>query len=755
MSSRFRVEKGRLLQFCITSFVFAMKKNTFPVTGMSCAACASSVESILNNTDGVEKAIVNFASNSVLVSYKIAEENLQKALEDIGFGLILDEFHAEEKQEKNRKAHFINLQRRLLFSSILTLPIFVLGMFFMDWTPGKWISMILSIPVLFYFGKSFFIGAYKQTLRGYANMDTLVALSTGVAFSFSVFNTLFSAYWTSKGLIPHVYFEASTVIITFITFGKWLEERAKYSTGSAIKKLMGLQPKEVTRINRNNDEERVPISELIVGDLISVKPGDKIPVDGCLVSGHSYVDESSISGEPIPVFKKEGDAVTSAGINQNGAFVFKAEKVGSDTVLSRIIQAVKEAQGSKAPIQKTVDKIAAVFVPVVITIAVLTFFLWYFLGNEDVFSHALINAISVLVIACPCALGLATPTALIVGMGRAAENQILIKDAISLENAHAIDTVVLDKTGTITEGKPRVSQQVGFETHTDVLQAVQEIEKQSEHPIARAIVEHLEDLNLVPSQLNNFKNDPGFGVSADSDNGTIRIGNLAFLDKYKITITEDLLDTVKQKGEQSATHVYVAKDNSCIGIFTIVDNIKPTSLEAVNQLKKSGIEVAILSGDHPEVVASMAKRMGIETYHGGVLPSQKAEYVKQWVASGKKVAMVGDGVNDSEALACADVSIAMGKGSDIAMDVAHMTLISSDLLAIPKAFELSRRTVAGIKQNLFWAFIYNVIGIPIAAGILYPLNGFTLDPMIASAAMAMSSVSVVGNSLRLKWMKIG
>lgn len=754
MSSRFRVEKGRLLQFCITSFVFAMKKNTFPVTGMSCAACASSVESILNNTDGVEKAIVNFASNSVLVSYKTAEENLQKALEDIGFGLILDEFHAEEKQEKIRKAHFINLQRRLLFSSILTLPIFVLGMFFMDWIPGKWISMILSIPVLFYFGKSFFIGAYKQTLRGYANMDTLVALSTGVAFSFSVFNTLFSAYWTSKGLIPHVYFEASTVIITFITFGKWLEERAKYSTGSAIKKLMGLQPKEVTRINRNNDEERVPISELIVGDLISVKPGDKIPVDGCLVSGHSYIDESSISGEPIPVFKKERDAVTSGGINQNGAFVFKAEKVGSDTVLSRIIQAVKEAQGSKAPIQKTVDKIAAVFVPVVISIAVLTFFLWYFLGNEDVFSHALINAISVLVIACPCALGLATPTALIVGMGRAAENQILIKDAISLENAHAIDTVVLDKTGTITEGKPRVSQQVGFETHTDVLQAVQEIEKQSEHPIARAIVEHLQDLNLVPSQLNNFKNDPGFGVSADSDNGTIRIGNLAFLNKYKITITEDLLDTVKQKGEQSATHVYVAKDNSCIGIFTIVDNIKPTSLEAVNQLKKSGIEVAILSGDHPKVVASMAKRMGIETYHGGVLPSQKAEYVKQWVASGKKVAMVGDGVNDSEALACADVSIAMGKGSDIAMDVAHMTLISSDLLAIPKAFELSRRTVAGIKQNLFWAFIYNVIGIPIAAGILYPLNGFTLDPMIAGAAMAMSSVSVVGNSLRLKWKKL-
>src|SRR5210317_408888 len=479
-----------------------MKTNTFPVTGMSCAACASSVESILKNTSGVKQASVNFATHSVLVEYDAAEVELQKALQAVGYDLLLDEFHAEEEQEKLRKAYFKDLQKRLLASSILTLPIFVFGMFFMGWEAGKWLSFGLSVPVLFYFGRSFYIGAYKQASKGYANMDTLVALSTGVAFLFSAFNTIFPEFWLSKGLEPHVYFEAATVIITFITFGKWLEERAKYSTGTAIKKLMGLQPQEVFLIGKEGQETNIPLSEVKVGDLLSVKPGGIVPVDGMIKDGASFVDESSITGEPIPVEKKQGDQVFSGTTNQTGQFLLVAQKVGSETLLSKIIQTVKEAQGSKAPVQRLVDKIAAVFVPTVVLISILTFCLWFFLGSEDVFSHALI-----------------------IGLGRGAENQILIKDAVSLETAHKIETVILDKTGTVTVGEPILTEYFGFEQVDHLLPFVLGIEKKSEHPVARALVRGLEEKEITASEVNQFNSETGKGVSGICEYGLLRLGN--------------------------------------------------------------------------------------------------------------------------------------------------------------------------------------------------------------------------------------
>ena len=731
-----------------------MKTNTFPVTGMSCAACASSVESILKNTSGVKQASVNFATHSVLVEYDAAEEELQKALRSVGYDLLLDEFHAEEEQEKLRKAYFKDLQKRLLASSILTLPIFVFGMFFMGWEAGKWLSFGLSVPVLFYFGRSFFIGAYKQASKGYANMDTLVALSTGVAFLFSAFNTIFPEFWLSKGLEPHVYFEAATVIITFITFGKWLEERAKYSTGTAIKKLMGLQPQEVFLLDKEGQETNIPLSEVKVGDLLSVKPGGMVPVDGMVQDGASFVDESSITGEPIPAEKKQGDQVFSGTTNQTGQFVLVAQKVGSETLLSKIIQTVKEAQGSKAPVQRLVDKIAAVFVPTVVLISILTFCLWFFLGSEDVFSHALINAISVLVIACPCALGLATPTALMVGLGRGAENQILIKDAVSLETAHKIDTVILDKTGTVTVGEPILTEYFGFEQVDHLLPFVLGIEKKSEHPVARALVRGLEEKEITASEVNQFNSETGKGVSGICEYGLLRLGNQRYLEDNNIDIPEQVNSWAQEHDQAGSSFVFAALDETCQGVFKISDEVKSTSHEAINDLQKMGIDVVMLSGDQQHTVAYVAHEVGITAYKGGCLPSEKADYIKQLKQEGKTVAMVGDGVNDSEALALADISIAMGKGSDIAMDVAQMTLIHSDLTSIPKALKLSKKTVGGIKQNLFWAFIYNVLGIPIAAGVLYPFTGFTLDPVIAGAAMAFSSVSVVANSLRLKWVKL-
>jgi Cu2+-exporting ATPase len=597
-------------------------------------------------------------------------------------------------------------------------------------------------------------------------MDTLVALSTGIAFIFSLFNTLFPEFWHSRGVHPHVYYEAATVIITFISFGKLLEERAKSGTSEALKKLMGLQPKTL-KVLIDGQEKELPISSVMVGNEIIVRPGEKIPVDGTVSSGESYVDESMISGEPLPVLKKTGEKVFSGTVNQRGSFQFIAEKVGSETLLSQIIRKVQEAQGSKAPVQKLVDKIAGIFVPTVIGISILTFAIWMLVGGEDAFTHALLTSVAVLVIACPCALGLATPTAIMVGMGKGAENQILIKDAESLELGHKVNAVILDKTGTITEGKPTVTGLwLAGEVVSDIEQSqwtvdqrrnlslLLAIESKSEHPLAEAVVKFLQKENVESTQLDNFESVTGRGVKAWKDSNLFLVGNEKFLVENQVNLDSELTQKAESWSKEAKTVIFFADENKVLAILAISDRVKKSSQSAIEKLKSKGIEVYMLTGDNQQTAAAVALEVGVTDFKAGVMPSDKADFIKELQAKGKIVAMVGDGINDSEALAQADVSIAMGHGSDIAMDVAKMTLITSDLEKIPQAFNLSTLTVNGIKQNLFWAFIYNLIGIPIAAGVLYPINGFLLDPMIAGGAMALSSVSVVMNSLRLKGKKI-
>jgi len=734
-------------------------KESFPVTGMTCAACASSVESILKHTEGVYNASVNFANSSVLVEYdnELSPNDLQNALRAVGYDLIVDVENPSEVQQELQQKHYQDIKKRTLWSAILTLPIFILGMFFMQWEPGKWMSLALTIPVLFWFGRSFFINAYKQAKHGKANMDTLVALSTGIAFIFSVFNTFFPEFWVSRGIEPHVYYEAATVIITFISLGKLLEEKAKSNTSSAIKKLMGLQPKTL-KIIENGEEKEITISSVQVGQTILVRPGEKIPVDGEVSKGSSYVDESMITGEPVPVEKTKDEKVFAGTVNQKGSFQFTAEKVGGETLLSQIIKMVQEAQGSKAPVQKLVDKIAGIFVPVVLGISIITFIVWMSVGGDNGFSQALLTSVAVLVIACPCALGLATPTAIMVGIGKGAENNILIKDAESLELGHKVNAIILDKTGTITEGKPLVTDILWkdkLENQNQYKQILLAIETQSEHPLAEAVVNHLKEQNIEQAEIVSFESITGMGVKAQTENGSkYFVGNHKLMLDKNIQIDSSLMQTAESFEELAKTVIFFGNEKQVLAILAIADKIKETSKKAIATLQESGIEVYMLTGDNNKTAAAVAKQVGISNYQGEVMPSDKAAFVEKLQAEGKIVAMVGDGINDSQALAQANVSIAMGKGSDIAMDVAKMTLITSDLQSIPKALELSKRTVLGIRQNLFWAFIYNIIGIPIAAGVLYPINGFLLDPMIAGAAMAFSSVSVVANSLRLKRVKL-
>jgi len=736
-----------------------VSKKSFPVTGMTCAACASSVESMLGHTEGVYNASVNFANSTVLVEYDSAMDlsDLQNAVRQIGYDIIVDAEDPTEVQEELSKKHYVSIKKRTLWSAILTLPIFLLGMFFMDWVPGRWISLVLAVPILFWFGRSFFINAFKQARFGKANMDTLVALSTGIAFLFSAFNTFFSEFWLSKGMEPHVYYEAATVIITFISLGKLLEEKAKSNTSSAIKKLIGLQPKTL-KVIADGEEREIPISSVKVGQTILVRPGEKIPVDGTVSKGSSYVDESMITGEPVPVEKTKDEKVFAGTVNQKGSFQFVADRVGGETLLSQIIKMVQEAQGSKAPVQKLVDRIAGIFVPVVMTISLVTFITWMFLGGEDAFTHALLTAVAVLVIACPCALGLATPTAIMVGIGKGADHNILIKDAESLELGYKVNAIVLDKTGTITEGKPVVTDMV-FADHVTDHRALEQIlyamEGQSEHPLAEAVVSFLKNRKVNPVEILNFNSITGKGVRAEALDGTLYlVGNHKLMVEKGIAMDDNLGHMVEGLEQEAKTVIYFGGGGKVKAILAIMDSIKNSSKEAIREMQGNGMEVYMMTGDNKMTAEAVSQQVGIKSYEAEVLPSEKADFVKRLQESGKVVAMVGDGINDSQALAQADVSIAMGKGSDIAMDVAKMTLITSDLNAIPKALKLSHKTVIGIRQNLFWAFIYNIIGIPIAAGLLYPINGFLLDPMIAGAAMAFSSVSVVLNSLRLKTIKL-
>lgn len=731
----------------------AIIKETFPVLEMTCAACAISVESMLKTVPGVKDAGVNFANQTAWVQHdaSVTPEVLQNTIRSIGYDLVIDKDNQDEVKEEAQRRHFNAVKQRTIWSSILSLPIVIIGMFFMNMPYGNWIMMLLATPVVFFFGRNFFINAWKQARHGKANMDTLVALSTGIAWIFSAFNTIYPQFWHQRGLHAHVYFEAAAVVIAFISLGKLLEEKAKSNTSSAIKKLIGLQPKTVLLVDASGQTQEIPISNVKVQDLLLVKPGEKIPVDGKVMSGESYVDESMISGEPVPVLKKQGEKVFAGTINQKSSFQFKAEKVGADTVLAQIIKMVQEAQGSKAPVQKLVDKIAGIFVPIVISIAILTFITWMILGGENAFTHALLTSVTVLVIACPCALGLATPTAIMVGVGKGAENNILIRDAESLELAHKVNAIILDKTGTITEGKPVVTDII-WSTNSPLLSSILfSLEQQSEHPLAEAVVNNL---NVKPVKLQSFESITGQGIKGMYENKQYFVGNTKLLTENKISFNEILEAQASLLQEEAKTVIYFADEQQLLAIVAIADKIKDTSKKAIESLQRDGIEVYMLTGDNAHTAAAVARSTGIKNYKAEVLPAYKAAFVKELQQAGKVVAMVGDGINDSQALAQADVSIAMGKGSDIAMDVAKMTLITSDLNSIPKALKLSRKTVATIKQNLFWAFIYNIIGIPLAAGVLFPVNGFLLDPMIAGAAMALSSVSVVSNSLRLKAAKL-
>lgn len=728
-------------------------KQHFPVTGLSCASCASSAETIVQAQEGVVNASVNFANSTLQVEYLpnlTTPEKLKSAVQGVGYDLVVEKSQESKAAlEDLHRQKVESLQKRTVLSIALSLPLVVIGMFFMDMPYANYIMWALATPVVLVLGRQFFVNAWKQAKHRSANMDTLVALSTGIAYVFSVFNTLYPQFWHSRGLHAHVYFEAAAVVIAFILLGKLLEEKAKASTSSAIKKLIGLQPNTVTIVHEGGHSMDIPIEQVKQGDLLLVKPGSKIPVDGSVESGESYVDESTISGEPVPVLKKEGEKVFAGTLNGKGSFRFRAEKVGSETLLAGIIRMVQEAQGSKAPVQKLVDRIAGIFVPVVIGIALLSFASWIILGGENGLTQGLLALVTVLVIACPCALGLATPTAIMVGVGKGASQGILIRDAEALELAHKVNAIVLDKTGTITEGRPQVTDLLWIDGTGKQKNVLFSLEASSEHPLAEAIVVHLRS-QASPLALDNIHSVTGAGIRADLEGIRYAAGTAKLMQEEGIPIPPEALSWSEEKKNNAHTVVYFGSTGKLIAVVAIADSIKPSSKEAITQLKSIGIEVHMFTGDNQQTAAAIARATGIDSFRAEALPQDKYDFVKSLQAKGKVVAMVGDGVNDSQALAGADVSIAMGRGSDIAMDVAKMTLMTSDLARIPVALRLSRSTVRTIRQNLFWAFIYNLVGIPIAAGLLYPFTGFLLNPMIAGAAMALSSVSVVANSLRLR-----
>lgn len=730
-------------------------KNTYPVLGMSCASCAARVDKTLNGLPGVYQATVNYATAVAQVEYNpevCSDATLQSAVQDAGYDLLVDIGEdVANKAEEIRLTRYRKIKRRTVAALLLSLPIMIISMFFEDISSLKYVLWILATPVVFGLGREFYINAWRQLKHGTSNMDTLVAVSTGIAYTFSVFNLLFPDFWLSRGIEPHIYFEAASVIIAFILLGRLLEERAKQNTSTAIKKLIRLHPKTVTIIV-DSDERTVPITAVQKGDTILVKPGERIAVDGMVVTGESYVDESMLNGEPVPMHKQSGEKVFAGTINQKGTFRFIADKIGSDTMLAQIIRMVQDAQGSKAPVQKLVDRIARFFVPAIISISMIAFVAWIFLAPTNGFTNGLLAMVTVLIIACPCALGLATPTAIMVGIGKGAEKGILIKDAQSLEIAQKIDTIILDKTGTITAGHPVVVESLwenGFEHSQKILYS---LEKLSEHPLSDAVVNTLQNEKEI--SIDKFENVPGKGVKGVVGSQTYYAGSLSLLNDNHITIASHLQELANKWTQEAKTLVWFADSTQAIAAIALTDEIKQTSAQAISQLQEMGVEVYMLTGDNAISAQAISRKVGINHYKAGVLPNEKAQFIKELQANGKKVGMVGDGINDSAALAQADLSIAMGQGSDIAVDTAMATILSSDLLKIPETIRLSQLTIKTIYQNLFWAFIYNLIGIPIAAGIFYSVNGFLLNPMWASAAMAFSSVSVVLNSLRLKRKRI-
>ncbi len=734
-------------------------KRIYPVTGMSCAACAARVGKVLEAVPGVQSAAVNFAAATVTVEFDPGATSpaaMQQAVTDAGYGLIVDPKQGAREARRQQNEHYRRLRRDVRAAFVLAVPLLVVGMFFMHSAWSPWVSGVLATPLVFRFGREFFVGAWRQLRHRSANMDTLVALSSGIAYLFSLFNLLFPDVLRRHGLEPHVYFEASGVVIAFVLLGRLLEERAKSGTMEAIRKLSGLRPDVVTRLDETGAEHSVRLEEVRPGDRIAVHPGERIAVDGSLLEGSSYVDESMLSGEPVPVAKQPGDRVFAGTVNQHGTFRYRAERVGEQTMLAQIIHLVQDAQGSRAPVQRLVDRIAAVFVPVVISVAILAFVLWILLAPEDGFVRGLQALVTVLVIACPCALGLATPTAIMVGIGRGAEAGILIKDAQALETARHIDTVVFDKTGTLTEGRPRVREVVWARKSVRHPEWLAALESRSQHPLADAVVRYLtpdtDGTKVVPE---HFEERPGRGIVADIEGERCCVGNRRLLEEQGVEIDPELEKSARRWIEDADSVVWFAISGRAQAAIAISDRLRATTQEAVEQLQRRGIEVWMLTGDQQAAAEAMARKAGIGHLRSGVLPGDKADFIAGLQRNGRRVAMVGDGINDSAALARADLGIAMGNGNDIALEAAHMTILTPDLRKVGDALELSQATVRTIRQNLFWAFCYNIIGIPVAAGLLYPWWGVQLDPVLAGAAMSLSSVSVVANSLRLKRRKIG
>jgi len=723
-------------------------KVIYPVSGLSCAGCAAGIQKFLMEQPGVVAADVNFATRSASIEFEPTEtepENLRRAVRDFGYELLIGS--EKEEQEAEERRAYDKLKSKTIIAMISAGIVMVLSMTpLMHHQASGWIMLILSSFVLFFCGTRFFTGAFKQLKHRSSNMDTLVALSTSTAYIFSLFNLLFPDALTRHGLSSDLYFEAAAVIIAFILLGRLLEERAKQKTSGSIKKLIGLQPKTATIIDSEGNPKEIPIESILPGDIVLVKAGEKIAVDGTVIDGDSFIDESMITGEPIAAHKKSGDTVYAGTVNQNSSFKFTAQKVGRETLLANIIEMVTQAQSSKAPIQKLVDKIAAIFVPIVITIAIISAAIWIIFDGDNSIVHGVLAFVTILIIACPCALGLATPTAIMVGIGKGAEMGILIKDSGSLEKMKKVDTVVLDKTGTITEGAPEVTDMRWICNDSDNAKNILfSMEKSSGHPLANAICKYLEEASFIEGLVTEAK--AGTGVHTSFEGKNYYAGNSSLFGFLQIE--KDILGWIEDKESESKTVVIFGSQDEIITLIALADKIKPSSKTAIEQLYNLGIEVVMATGDNRTTAKEIATQAGIGEYISKALPEDKFRLIENMQRSRKVVAMVGDGINDSAAMAQADVGIAMGQGSDIAIETASVTIISGDLNKIADAVKLSRKTTSVIKQNLFFAFIYNVLAIPIAAGILYPITGFLLNPMIAGLAMALSSVSVVSNSLRL------
>lgn len=736
-----------------------MVSQRFPVIGMTCASCAISLETYLKNLNGLGSIQVNYASQQVEVTYDpevLDLSALSRKANDIGYEIIVEKDNPSQTLAENTSQRLSKLKKQFLVAVVFSLPIFILSMFFMNtFKYQNYIMMVLSIPVLTFSGSSFFQNAWKRIKHGAMNMDTLVALSTGIAFIFSFVNTVWPSLLTVGSEMGHVYYESAVVIITFILLGRYLEERAKEKTSTAIKQLIGLSPTESVVI-RNGEELVIKTKDIRIGDLIIVKPGGKIPVDGKVKKGETYVDESMLTGESMPVVKQKGSSVIAGSVNQQGLLRVLAQKVGEETVLAEMIRLVSKAQNSKPEIQKQVDKIAGVFVPVVIIVALIAAAIWYWFGPSPQLQYAITTSITVLIVACPCALGLATPTALMVGIGLGSTKGILVRDAQTLETLHKTNTIILDKTGTLTEGNPVVVEAfwINSENEQIYLPTLLGIEKNSDHPLAHSIIRRYNNRVVEEVGIKNFENQVGLGIEADVNDKPFYVGSKKMMSKLGIQFDSRVWKKMDEWANHPYSTVFFASNLEILAVFAIGDEIKKSSIAFVESIKNEGVTPIILSGDNESAVQYVAKALSIDQYKGNQSPEDKTEAISRLQQNGKVVAMLGDGINDAAALTQADVGIAMGSGSDIAMESAGITLMYSDLNQVTQAFRLSKATIKSIRQNLFWAFIYNIIAIPIAAGLLYPFNGFLLHPMIAGAAMSLSSVSVLLNSLRLKKVKI-